>query len=118
MPSQSVRPLILSFAAALALFDLVGLLPGNPDVAGAGGLLMMVAIQALIVWRLLYRSQLAWFLALLGSSLYIISFVLVGGPYETTFTISALLALLQVAFRFTPPVLAYVFGKDSRSPAH
>lgn len=119
MPSQSARPLILSFAAALALFDLVALLPGNPDVSrGALGLLLMVAIQALLVRFLLRRSQVAWFLALLGSSLYAVSFVVVGGPYETTFIVSCVLALMQTAFLLTPAVLAYVFGKDSRSPAH
>jgi hypothetical protein len=118
MLTSPARPLILSCGAAIALFDLVVLLPGNPDVTGAGGLLIMVAVQALIVWRLLHRSPIAWLLAVLGSSFYIVSFVFLGGPYETVFTISALLALLQVGFLFTPPVLAYVFGKDSRSPAH
>lgn len=118
MRSQLARPLILSFAAALALFDLDALLPGNPDLSsGALGLLGMVVIQALLVWFLLRRSQVAWFLALLGSSLYVVSFVLVGGPYETTFTISAGLSLVQAGFLLTPPVLAYVFGRDSR-PAH
>ena len=52
-------------------------------------------------------------MAVLWSSLY----VLVGGPYGTTFTTTAVLALMQVGFLCTPPVLAYVFGKDS-TPAH
>ena len=54
---------------------------------------------------------------MLASGSYTVSFVFIGGPYETVFTISALLALVQVGFLFTPPVLAYVFGRDSR-PAH
>ena len=63
MSSQLARPLILSFAAALALFDLDALLPGNPDLSkGAVGLLATVAIQALLVWFLLRRSQVAWLL--------------------------------------------------------
>ena len=102
MRSQSARPLILSFAAAIATFDLVVLLPGNPYVSRAG-FVVMVVIQALLVRFLLRRSQGAWFLALLGSGLYVVSFVLLGGPYETTFTISAFLALVQVGFLCTPP---------------
>jgi hypothetical protein len=42
----------------------------------------------------------------------------VGAPYETTFTISAVLALLQVAFLFTPPVLAYVFSEQDGAASH
>ena len=118
MLTSAARPLILSYGAAIALFDFVVLLPGNPQVESAGQLLIMVAIQALIVWRLLRRSLIAWSLAVLFSGSYTVSFVFIGGPYETVFTISALLALMQVGFLFTPPVLAYVFGKDSRSPAH
>ena len=117
MLTSSVRPLILSYGAAIAFFDLAVLLPGNPDVTGVGGLLIMVAVQALIVWRLLHRSLIAWSLAVLASGSYTVSFVFIGGPYETVFTISALLALVQVGFLFTPPVLAHVFGRDSR-PAH
>ena len=116
MLTLPARPLILCCGAALALFDLVALLPGNPGVPSPFGLLAMVAIQALLVWFLLRRSEVAWLLAVLWSSLYVVSFVLVGGPYDTTFTISAVLALVQVGFLCTPPVLAHVFGKDR--PAH
>ena len=47
-----------------------------------------------------------------------LTFVLVGGPYETTFIISCLLTLMQVGFLFTPPVLSYVFGEDDAVPSH
>ena len=50
--------------------------------------------------------------AVLGSGFYAVSFVLVGAPYETTFTVTCLLTLMQLALLFTPPVLAYVFGGD------
>ncbi len=128
MLTRTARPLILTFAALLALFDLVALLPGNPDVTGIPGFLIVVAVQALIVWGLLHRSRIAWSVAVLLSGLYVVSFVLLGGPYETMFTISCVLALLQTGFLFTPPVLSYVFGdhdpvsRTSRgrasSPAH
>jgi hypothetical protein len=46
------------------------------------------------------------------SGFYAVSFVLLGGPYETTFTITWLLAMMQVALLLTPPVLSYIFGED------
>jgi hypothetical protein len=112
MLTSRARPLILTCAAAIALFDLVALLPGNPDVTSTRGFVIVVAVQMLIVWRLLHRSPLAWSLMVLVSGLYAISFVLIGGPYETTFTASCVLVLTQVGLLFTPPVLAYVFRHD------
>lgn len=74
--------------------------------------LILVTIQLLIVWRLLHRFLIAWSLVVLVSGLYAVSFVLVGAPYETTFTASCLLTLMQVGLLFTPPVLAYVFSEQ------
>jgi hypothetical protein len=110
MLTLPARPLILTCGAALALFDLVALLPGNPDVTSTRSFLVVVAVQTLIVWRL-HRSLIAWSLVVLLSGFYTVSFVLVGAPYETTFTASCLLALMQVGLLFTPPVLAYVFSE-------
>jgi hypothetical protein len=118
MLTSSARPLILTFGALLALFDLVALLPGNPAFSSAPGFLFAVVVQALIVWRLLHRSAIAWSLAVLGSVLYAASFVLFGGPYETTFMVSCLLTLLQIGFLFTPPVLSYVFSEDDAVVSH
>jgi hypothetical protein len=118
MLTSPARPLILTCGMAIALFDLVALLPGNPEVTSTRSFLVVVAIQLLIVWRLLDRSLIAWSLVVLASSLYAVGFVLVGAPYDTTFTISALLALLQVAFLFTPPVLAYVFSEQDGAALH
>ena len=111
MLTLPARPLILTCGAAIALFDLVALLPETPDVTSTRSFLILVAIQLLIVWRLLHRSLIAWSLVVLVSGLYAVSFVLVGAPYETTFTASGLLMLMQVGLLFTPPVLAYVFGE-------
>jgi len=118
MLTSPARPLILACGMAIALFDLVALLPGNPEVTSTRSFLVAVAIQLLIVWRLLHRSLIAWSLMVLASGLYAVGFVLVGAPYETTFTISAVLALLQVAFLFTPPVLAYVFSEQDGAASH
>ncbi len=118
MLTLPARPLILTFGALMALFDLVALLPGNPDVTSARGFVVVLAVQALIVWRLLDRSRIAWSVAVLVSGLYTVTFVLVGGPYETTFMISCLLTLMQVGFLFTPPVLSYVFGEDNAVASH
>lgn len=118
MLTSSARLLILSLGALLALFDLVALLPGNPDVTGARGLLIVVAVQALIVWRLLHRSPIAWSIALLVSVLYAVSFVLFGGPYETSFLISCVLALMQAGILLTPSVRSHVFGKDEAVVPH
>jgi hypothetical protein len=118
MPNSPARSLILVCGASIALFDLVALLPGNPDVTSTGGLLVAVAVQALILWRLLHHSAIAWAVAVLASGLYAVSFVLVGGPYETTFVISCVLALMQLGFLFAPPVLAYVFRRDRPLASH
>jgi hypothetical protein len=118
MLTSPARPLILSVGALLALFDLVALLPGNPDVTNARGLLIVVAVQALIVWRLLHRSPIAWSIAVLVSVLYAVSFVLVGAPYETTFLISCVLTLMQAGILLTPSVISHVFGKDDAVVSH
>jgi hypothetical protein len=118
MLTLPARPLILTCAAAIALFDLVALLPGNPDVASTRSFLVVVAVQTLIVWRLLDRSLIAWSLVVLLSGLYTVMFVLVGAPYETTFTVSSLLTLMQVGLLFTPPVLAYVFSENDGAASH
>jgi hypothetical protein len=118
MLTLPARPLILTCGAAIALFDLVALLPGNPDVASAHSFLVVVAVQTLIVWRLLHRSLIAWSLVVVLSGLYTVMFVLVGAPYETTFTVSSLLTLMQVGLLFTPPVLAYVFSENDGAASH
>jgi hypothetical protein len=112
MTESAARPLILTSGLLLALFDLVALLPGNPDVSGSGGIVVVVAVQALIVWRLLYRSGLAWFFGVTISSLYVLSLILAGMPSETTLAVTGLLTLTQVALLCTPPVLAYVWRRD------
>ena len=118
MLTLPARALILTCGAAIALFDLVALLPGNPDVASTRSFLVVVALQTLIVWRLLHRSLIAWSLVVLLSGLYTAMFVLVGAPYETTFTVSSLLTLMQVGLLFTPPVLAYVFSEKDGAASH
>lgn len=112
MTESAARPLILTSGLLLALFDLVALLPGNPDVSGSGGIVVVVAVQSLIVWRLLHRSGLAWFFGVTISSLYVLSLILAGMPWETTLAVTGLLTLTQVALLCTPPVLAYVWGRD------
>jgi hypothetical protein len=102
----------------LALFDLVALLPGNPVVTRASGFAVVVAVQALIIWRLWHRSGLAWFVWILFSAGFAAGSVLAGGPYETTLVVTSLLALLQVGLLFTPPVLVYVWGRDETVASH
>jgi hypothetical protein len=111
MLTSLARLLILTYAGLVALLTLVALLPGDPNLTGSPGPLVAgVVIQALIVWRLLHRSPIAWFLAVLGSGFYVVSVVLVGGPYETTLIITTFIALMQALVLFTPDVLSYVFG--------
>jgi hypothetical protein len=118
MLTSAARPLILTCGAAIALFDLVALLPRNPDVASTRSFLVVVAVQTLIVWRLLHRSLIAWSLVLLLSGLYTVMFVLLGAAHETTFTVSSLLTLMQIGLLFTPPVLAYVFSENDGAASH
>jgi hypothetical protein len=63
MTVVSARRLIVAYAALLALFDLVVLLPGNP-FSSRGEFVAAVAVQTLVVWRLWHRSSLAWLVAM------------------------------------------------------
>jgi hypothetical protein len=58
--------------------------------------------HALIVWRLLHRSGLAWFFGVTISSVYVLSLILAGMPWETTLAVTGLLTLTQVALLCTP----------------
>jgi hypothetical protein len=112
MKTSPARLLILTCGLALALFDIVALLPGNPVVESVGGFLVVIAVQALIIWRLLHRSSMAWLLTVIVSSLYVVTSVLLGAPWETTLVLSAFFASTQIALLCSPPVLAYVLGRD------
>ena len=118
MKTSPARALILTCGALMALFDLVALLPGNPEVTSVRGLVVVVIVQALLIWRLYRHSGLAWSLVVFFSGSYAALGVLVGPPWETTLVISCLLALMLVALIFTPPVLAYVFGRDRAVASH
>lgn len=112
MKTSPARLLILTCGLFLALFDIVAVLPGNPAVTGVGSFLFVIAVQALIVWRLLHRSRMAWLFTVIVSSAYTLSSSLVGVPWETTLVLSAFLASTQVALLCTPPVLEYVLRRD------
>jgi hypothetical protein len=118
MTTSPARPLILTSGVLMALFDVVALLPGNPVVTGVGGFVVVVAVQALFIWRLVLGSWIAWAFAVLLSGLYTLMCVLAGGPRETTLVVTGLLTLLQVALLCTPPVLAYLFGRDDVVASH
>ena len=75
MLTLPARPLILTCGVAIALFDVVALLPGNPEVTSTRSFLIVVAIQSLIIWRLLHRSLVAWSLVVLLSGLYTVMFM-------------------------------------------
>ncbi len=111
MAGPPARLLILASGLLLGLFDLVALLPGNPDVTGIPGFMVVVAVQALVVWRLLNRSGLAWFLMVAISSSYVLALILAEMPWETTLAVTGLLTLMQVPLLCTRPVLGYVFGR-------
>jgi hypothetical protein len=112
MQTSPARLLIVTCGLALALFDIVALLPGNPVVTSVGSFLVLIAVQALIIWRLLHRSGLAWLFTVIVSSAYVLSSILIGMPWETTFALTAFLAATQVALLCTPPVLAYCLGRN------
>jgi hypothetical protein len=65
---------ILTYGVLMALFDLVALLPGNPDVSVPGGLFLAVVVQTLIVWRLWHQSGIAWSFGVVVPLLYVIAF--------------------------------------------
>jgi hypothetical protein len=118
MTDSPARPLILTSGLLLALFDLVALLPGNPVVTSVPGFLVVVAVQALIIWRLWHRSDLAWFIGVFVPALYAVGSILVGGSWETTLVVTCFLAFTQAALLCTPPVLVYVWGRDETLASH
>lgn len=118
MTTSPARPLILTAGLMMAIFDLVALLPGNPDVSWPGGLVVNVAIQTLVVWRLLHRSGLAWSFAVVVPALYLVALVLMAADWETTVVLSCAAALMQIGILFTPPVLGYVFRRDHPATSH
>jgi len=118
MATSPARQLIVFYTVLAALFFLVALLPGNPYVDVPGGLVLGVGFQAVLVWGLWGRSGIAWTLAVLFSALYAAVFVLAGGPWNTTFIVTAFLAAAQAGILLTPPVLAYVFGRDRSLASH
>src|SRR5512133_1776124 len=103
MNESPARPPILISGVLLALFDLAALLPGNPVVTRASGFAVVVAGQALIIWRLWHRSTLAWFFWVFLSADVTAGSILVGGPYETTLVVTSLLMLMQVGLLCSPP---------------
>jgi hypothetical protein len=118
MTDSPARPLILTSGVLIALFDLVALLPGNPHVTSAGGFAVVVAVQALIIWRLWYRSGLAWFFGVFFSGGYAATVILFGGPWETMLVVTGLLTAMQVALLCTPRVVVYVWGRDETVASH
>jgi hypothetical protein len=73
MTESPARLLILTYGVLMALFDLVALLPGNPDVSVPGGLFLAVVVQTLIVWRLWHQSGIAWSFGVVVPLLYVIA---------------------------------------------
>jgi len=114
----TIVTLILTSGVLLALFDVVALLPGNPVVSGAQSFAVIVAVQALVIWRLWHRSGLAWFFGVVTAAFYSVSVILVGGPWETALVATSLLTLMQVAVLCTPPVLVYVWRQDKAVASH
>jgi hypothetical protein len=95
MKTSPARALILTYGALMALFDLVALLPGNPEVTSVRGFVAIVVVQALLIWRLYRPSGFARSLVVLRSGSFAAVGVLAGGPRETTLVVSCLLALIM-----------------------
>jgi hypothetical protein len=118
MTESPARLLILTYGVLMALFDLVALLPGNPDVSVPGGLFLAVVVQTLIVWRLWHQSGIAWSFGVVVPLLYVIALVLMAADWETTVVLTCFFSMVQIAIVCTPPVLAYVFRRDYRVASH
>jgi hypothetical protein len=112
MTDSPARPLILTSGLLIALFDVVALLPGNPVVTSAPGFAVVVAVLALIIWRLWNGSGLAWCFAVFVPAFYAATSILAAMPWETTLATTCFLMAAQAALLVTPPVLAYVWGHD------
>jgi hypothetical protein len=118
MNDSPARSLILTSGVLLALFDLVALLPGNPVVTRTSRFAVVVAVQALIIWRLWHRSGVAWFFWVFLSAGYTTASILAGGPYETTLVVTSVLTLMQVGLLCTPPVFVYAWRRDETVASH
>jgi hypothetical protein len=105
------RPLVLTYAALFVPLDVLTALPGNPDYSSRNGAIVLVALQALLVWRLWHGSEIAWSLGLLGSLSLVVTTFLVGEtPAEPTVAAVLALSVGQAALLLTPPVYGHVWS--------
>jgi hypothetical protein len=98
MTVLSARRLIVAYAALLALFDLIVLLPGNP-YSSRGEFVAAVAVQTLVVWRLWHRSSLAWLLAMAFAAGQVVTTLLVQPPLEVGVILTFVLSIAQARAR-------------------
>jgi hypothetical protein len=105
MTVVSASRLILAYAALLALFDLVVLLPGNP-YSSRGEFVAAVAVQTLVVWRLWHRSSLAWLLAMAFAAGQVVTILLMQPELEVGVNLDFVLSIAQVAILWSRPIRA------------
>lgn len=109
--SSPVGRLVIAYAVLTALLDLVVLLPGNPSPSSIWGLVGLVLIQSLLVWRLTYGSALAWLFGLLSALGAVASVPLAGPPIGVTETVFVVVCLAQAGVLLTPAVLGRVWSQ-------
>jgi hypothetical protein len=116
MPSPPARGWIFAYTGAVALLNLSVLLPGNPDFASSKSVVVGLAIQALIVWRLWHGSELAWLFGLAGALLALASVILMDADITLGIVLLLVLSFLQFAILCSPPMLTFIWSQPA-SPA-
>jgi hypothetical protein len=107
MTVASARPLVVAYAALLALSDLAVLLPGNP-ISGAEEFVVGVAVQALIVWRLSHGSSVAWLIAMFFAAGFVVTVLLMQPALEVGVVLTFVAAIAQATILLTRPITTLV----------
>lgn len=103
------RRLIIGYAILVVLIELSVALPGNVT-STFWGTVGRLLIEALVVWRLWHRSQIAWIVAVAFAVLTLPTIILMGGPMNPALVWLSVVSLAQAALLFARPVLAFVWS--------
>jgi hypothetical protein len=114
MTISPAHRLVVGYAVLLVLLNFAVLLPGNLT-STFWGTVGRVVIQALIVWRLWYRSQVAWVIAVGLALLTVVAMFLMAAPMNPAIAWLTALSLAQAAVLCTRPVLAFVWSRQTSS---
>ena len=89
-------------------YDLVVRLPGNPYFSSRKEFVVVVLVQALVLWGLWRGSAVAWWVAILFAVGRIVSITLMAPEPEVTVFLDLALSVVMTAILFTREVRTFV----------